>query len=299
MLDEGRYPGIPYYRVPLFNIEDIFDPYRMLNAYIEHGHNIGYHAHSFYEINIVVSGCGVHYLGRERIEVSRGDVFIIPPYHLHAYEGPHDFDVYHVIFRPSFFSKHLLSFQHLPSFHSLFELEPILRNRGGTAKHFILRGEAFDKIIGGLDIVSRSMQVSESTTLVAECHAIIAVSNLCEEYTKLQQSDSQSDGDAPFMRSISEIYEHYRENLTVDELCRIANLSRSAYIKKFRESLGCTPRQFILRERVKAAKSLLIGSNMSVTEIAETLGFYDSSHFYKAFSTEVGCTPVEFRKNPQ
>ena len=63
-------------------------------------------------------------------------------------------------------------------------------------------GEAFDKAISNLKSISRVYQYSELSTLVAECYAIIAIANLCEEYGVLEQIEGRNDSDRFFVRSV-------------------------------------------------------------------------------------------------
>lgn len=56
---------------------------------------------------------------------------------------------------------------------------------------------------------------------MAECYAIIAIANLCEEYGVLKQIEGRNDSDCFFARSVIFLYERYREGVKVDELVKI------------------------------------------------------------------------------
>ena len=290
---------IPENKTSLYDTDSLFDPHRMLNAYVEKDFTIGFHAHKFFELNLIASGSGDHYIGMQRIHAQKGDVFIIPPYQRHAYVGGEGFDVYHFISRPEFFNKHLASFRKLPYFFELFEVEPILSNRGGKWHRFKLAGGAFEKIISNLESISRVYQHSEPSTLVAECYAIIAIANLCEEYGALRQIEGRDDSDAFFVKSVIFLIEKYRESVKVDELAEIAGLSRSSYLKRFTSTFGVTPHEFVINERIKEAKNMLAMSSMAINNIADMLGFYDVSHFHKSFKKLVGISPAAYRKNEE
>lgn len=66
----------------------------------------------------------------------------------------------------------------------------------------------------------------------------------------------------------------------------------------FRDVLGCSVVQFLKRRRMDRAKVLLSGGNMSITAIAELLGFSDGANFATAFRQCVGVTPSEYRDAP-
>ena len=288
---------IPEHNTPLYDTDSLFDPHRMVNAYVERDFTIGFHAHKFFELNMVAAGSGDHYIGTQKIRAQKGDVFIIPPYQRHAYVGGEGFDVYHFISRPDFLNKHLASFRKLPHFFELFEIEPILFNRGGMWRRFRLEGDAFDRTVNNLSSISRVYQHDEPSTLVAECYAVIAIASLCEEYGVLKEIGRRDDRDDFFVRSVSHLFERYREGVTVEELAEVAGLSRSSYLKRFCSTFGVTPHEFVINERIKEAKNMLAQSNTPINDIAELLGFYDASHFHKCFKRAVGSSPAEYRKN--
>ena len=58
---------IPEHKTPLYDTDFLFDPHRMLNAYVEKNFSIGYHAHKFFELNLIASGSGYHYIGTRQI----------------------------------------------------------------------------------------------------------------------------------------------------------------------------------------------------------------------------------------
>lgn len=84
--------------------------------------------------------------------------------------------------------------------------------------------------------------------------------------------------------------------VSVGELAQACNLSRGYFIHAFRETTGMTPYQWLLRERISRARTLLLESNASLSEVAIARGFSDQSHFTRVFSTVVGVTPGTWRR---
>jgi AraC-like DNA-binding protein len=85
-------------------------------------------------------------------------------------------------------------------------------------------------------------------------------------------------------------------NLPVAELARACGLSRGYFIRAFRNETGLTPHQWLLYRRLDRARALLIGSRMSLADIAGTCGFADQSHFTRLFSRMVGLPPGNWRR---
>lgn len=98
-------------------------------------------------------------------------------------------------------------------------------------------------------------------------------------------------------RIIEELIEaHLPEQLSLLELAKLARLSPRHFARAFKESFGQPPHHYHLQRRVERAKTLLAKGEMSVTEIAVTLGFADTSAFSTTFRRFTGGTPRDYRR---
>ena len=93
-----------------------------------------------------------------------------------------------------------------------------------------------------------------------------------------------------------EIHNNYAEKITINELARLAKMSRSVFVKQFEHYTNSTVNNYIMNTRLEKAISLL-NTNASVSKIAQDCGFFDSSHFSRYFKQNTGCSPLEYRKN--
>lgn len=91
------------------------------------------------------------------------------------------------------------------------------------------------------------------------------------------------------------IYGNLADKIQTADLARLCNLSESHFYHKFRESIGMSPYQYVIDERIKAACEMLKESKKSITEICFTLGFSSQSAFTNLFRKKVGLSPTEFR----
>ncbi|WP_223974971.1 AraC family transcriptional regulator [Bradyrhizobium sp. RD5-C2] len=84
--------------------------------------------------------------------------------------------------------------------------------------------------------------------------------------------------------------------LTLKQIAAEFGLSVSHFSRAFRTSTGLPPHQWLLRQRVKAAKQLMTVAGLSLSEIAISAGFANQSHLTKVFSALVGMSPAAWRR---
>lgn len=88
---------------------------------------------------------------------------------------------------------------------------------------------------------------------------------------------------------------HFRDALQIKDLAALAGLSKDYFSKKFTARYGCSPIRYINKLRILEAQRLLITTNQSVSKIAESVGFFDSSYFSRLFKCSTGYYPLRFR----
>lgn len=93
------------------------------------------------------------------------------------------------------------------------------------------------------------------------------------------------------------IREHYREDISVENLANKACMSSSHFYKTFKNTLGETPIEYLNSERLKQAKKLIRNSTSQLSEIAFLCGFNSPSYFNTQFKKQEGMTPSQFRKS--
>jgi AraC family transcriptional regulator len=94
---------------------------------------------------------------------------------------------------------------------------------------------------------------------------------------------------------IEYIQTHLSHDLQLAELAALAGLSPHYFTQLFRQSIGQSPHQYVLAQRIERAKRLLRNRSLSALDIALCLGFADASHFSKVFRRCVGSTPSGYR----
>lgn len=109
------------------------------------------------------------------------------------------------------------------------------------------------------------------------------VTQLAEEYKDIQSI-------------LLHIHTNYFEVIHVKELSQKFHTNRTTLSKRFKEATGCTVIEYVNKYRVYIAGTMLIRTNLYISEIAGRLGFMDDTHFSRVFRKYAGTTPIKYRE---
>jgi AraC-like DNA-binding protein len=102
---------------------------------------------------------------------------------------------------------------------------------------------------------------------------------------------------SPLKAVIDFIKHNLDRSISMKELERVGCMSKSTLYRAFLNEMGCSPSDFIRKERMKKAASLL-KSGMDVTRCALALGYNSIAHFTRSFKAHFGITPNVFKRKP-
>lgn len=110
------------------------------------------------------------------------------------------------------------------------------------------------------------------------------------------QLNDRKDGTIEKVQAVIKyIEEHLSQNLTLEEIAKIAHFHPNYLIRLFKETTGRSPIQFVNQLRMEKAKTLLASTSWSITEVAGELGM-ENSYFSRMFKDWTGLTPSEYRE---
>jgi AraC family transcriptional regulator len=122
--------------------------------------------------------------------------------------------------------------------------------------------------------------------------------HVAEKYTGPAAEKPVFHGGLP-IRQLRKVEDHVRDHLAeevpVERLAELVELSPFHFSRVFKESTGMSPLQFVVRERITRAQQLIRETSRSLIEIALDVGYTSPSHFAQVFRRVVGVTPTEFR----
>ena len=104
----------------------------------------------------------------------------------------------------------------------------------------------------------------------------------------------------PAPRVVQQAKQFIRSNaerqISLAEIADSAAVSPGYLSRLFSERTGETVSTYIRRVRVERAKSLLVASDLTVSQVCHEVGYHDVRHFYQLFKELVGMTPTQFRR---
>ena len=96
--------------------------------------------------------------------------------------------------------------------------------------------------------------------------------------------------------AISYINDHLDQDLSLERIAAEVGMSQYYFCRSFKQSIGLSPYQYVIQQRVNRAKQLLKQTQTSLSDIALRCGFASQGHLNLHFKRQVGATPKEFRK---
>ena len=98
------------------------------------------------------------------------------------------------------------------------------------------------------------------------------------------------------MQAVSYINNHITEPIRVSDVADAVKLHPDYLTRLFKKDMNCSLSQYIIKEKCRTARYMLLNSQASCTEISSFLYFASCSHFVNCFKKEYGLTPNAYRK---
>lgn len=146
-------------------------------------------------------------------------------------------------------------------------------------------------------ITKKSMYKELSHCLLSEIFLYLK-RNLLNE---AKENDDDAQDNSQYADDISKVKVYIKNNIdndiTLQELADVINLEKTYFVKKFKNTTGVTPMQYVRDAKLTKAKKLLLYSDMNITQISQMLSFSSIHRFSEFFLKETGVSPQKFKKN--
>ena len=152
----------------------------------------------------------------------------------------------------------------------------------------------------GLMLKSAIAAKGRFNQLYGETLALALAAHLLQHYAgeKASQNLLQSAAQpASKLTAIADYMQtHCDRNLSLSELASQAQMSLHYFARSFKQTVGLSPHQYLIRCRLDRAKAMLLQNELSIAEIAQRVGFSDQSHLSRHFRQQTGVTPRQWRQ---
>lgn len=140
----------------------------------------------------------------------------------------------------------------------------------------------------------RKNDVAASIGLSSDLHSLLNfVCLLALNNEKVNMEKRPSDD----IRAVIDFIEdNYSLPVTIDDMIKNIHVSKYHFIRRFKRAMGVTPYSYLTNYRINISKTLLCTTGKTVSEIAETCGFSDTSNFITQFKKHTGQKPLQYRR---
>jgi AraC-like DNA-binding protein len=252
------------------------------------------HRHEFHELVVVFRGKGLHYLADGQFPVAGGDVFVIPPGTAHGYGETANLELVNILYLQEDLNLPRDGLPELPGYQVLFELEPNMRRRHGFHSRLHLAPEDLAmavSLVKSMENELGSQAAGYQNMVLSQFMHLRCFLSRC--YVKVGGSGSTS-----LLRIgglLNYMERHCAEPVALESLAEMAHMSVSSLHRMFKQSMGLSPIEHLLRLRVAKGAELLRQTDLPVGRIALQAGFRDGNYFARQFRRINGLSPRQYR----
>ena len=254
------------------------------------------HSHEFSELVIVYKGEGVHYSGSgEAVPVSAGNIFLVPQGKFyHRYGDINNLCLINILFENRLLPMPLLDVFTMPGFNILFNSRTESREEDAL-KMFSISSEELSELLPLADKLETQLDQREPGYQFISISLFMQIVHFLAKAVVGRMDTAKSPG-LSMSRAIGYLHRHFVEKeISIESLAASLNMSMSSLLRHFRRQNGCSPKEYLLKLRIRCACEMLLGGDFSISEIATRSGFEDSNYFSRQFRKSTGLSPREFR----
>lgn len=250
------------------------------------------HWHDDIEWIYIISGKMCYYINGKRILLNEKDSLMVNARQMHygySYKGQ-NCTFLCILFHPTLFGSNKTLLQKYVS--------PVIDNTDCEYLHFHSEQTRGQEIAEYLEQIRRLKVKSEYAYEIQAIAVMFQLWSSLLQCRELVIQDSKNDRNLEIQKNmVSFIYQHYAEQISLNEIAASGNVSRSKCCLIFKYYLQQSPVDFLNTFRLKTSCRLIRNTTKSITEIAFSCGFNHLSYFSKLFVKNFGCTPREYRNS--
>lgn len=253
-------------------------PYLEIRHSIYKGCSFSKHMHDTLSVGAILSGKGDVFIQNANHEIRKGDVIVIPPGVIHSCN-------------PNSASKWEYLMAHIQEdwlTGSLPDFTDILR-KSALTKPILRKESVFHSFLDFYESLQTAPEKLEKEERMIRMLALV--------FSHFGDSNDRGASTDPKPYFIEEMKHFLSENLdqkvSLEQLSKLTKVSPFYLLRSFSRHVGIPPHAYLLQVRINLARKL-IREGGSLVDVALGTGFFDQSHFTKAFKRSVGLTPRKY-----
>ncbi|HHW48093.1 MAG TPA: AraC family transcriptional regulator [Clostridiaceae bacterium] len=243
------------------------------------GHSWGPAVRDHYIIHYILKGKGFYQVGGKTFNLEKDDGFLICPNTVIYYEADLD-DPWSYAW---------------VGFHGI-KAEIYLNRANLSAENPIFRYDKDDFLTECFKQMISTKNLSKAGEIRLLGLLYVFLSQLIEEFETKHVFDKDNKKESYIKKALEFIAMNYSRKITITEIANYVGLDRSYLYSIFKELLNVSPQEFLVSYRIDMACQLMRNINLSIGDIARSVGYDDQLQFSKVFKKVKGTPPRQFRK---
>jgi len=248
-----------------------------------------FHYHQEYELTWIAKGRGKRFVGNRMEDFSEGDFVLIGPNQPHCWKldgTVRSAKAIVIQFSHDFLGMDFFGKPEFEGIHSMLKASV-------SGLRFTLEKPE----VSCLKAIARSQGTRRILLLLDLLHNLSLQSYQTVGAAALYDTAADSADTRRINVVMAYIVEHFKNDISLDDVADIANLTPNAFCKYFKRVTRKTFMDTVIQYRLNYASQQLIHTEEPVSAIAIASGFNDLSYFYKVFKAKLGVSPLAYRKS--
>lgn len=295
-----------YKDIPLFDETEFFNSSNNNHFFIQKycpDNNISLlHRHSYIQINYVYKGSGYHVINNKKIEIIKGDIFIIPPYvpHYITPDKNNNLGIVEFEFQSDFVLPSQNQNDTSESYLDFAYLEPFMVVEEKMKPRFNLDEKMQADVEAILDeALDEYTNMRPGYILIAKALIlkllVITGRAFSSDIKGTETEEILNNYKSSVSKACEYIQQNYCNELTLDKVASHINYSKSYFCFLFKAVTGKNYIEYLNEVRISKAKELLRNTDKNIGDISFEVGYRTIANFNKYFKQVAGITPSKYR----
>ena len=236
------------------------------------------HSHDFFELSMCISGHVLHKINGKDFDFTPGDVVLLTPTDFHSETAYEPTETLQIHFRESLLDDSIVN--QILDYGSEMVFRFDKKTVDSMRSIMLLLLDEYE---------TNGDHKNEYFRRLFSCLMLLFV-------RAARIGSDRHTSFSPIEKALVYLHAHVRENPTLDEVAKVAGMSKTYFCTAFKERCGIGFVRYSNNLRLNYARKLLISTTLSITDICYKSGFNSESNFLRAFKQEYGMSAQKYRR---